>query len=179
MTLTIEERLRLIEDRLELLDIEGRYGREYDSRRAAEWADLFTEDGIYEGRQLEGMAPQNLVRGRQNLVDFAANEPLNGMHTMHMPHIVLKGDRATGRVHFHFNASGTDDSGRRQFRSVSGYYDVAYVRTPEGWRIRRRITTYLEAHHGTVYDYEPIPADLDDMSHVPDLTAAYADARKK
>ena len=177
--LTIEQRLKLTEDRLELLDLEGAYGREYDSRRAEQWAGLFTEDGIYEGRQLEGMAPQNLVRGRQNLRDFCANEPLNGMHTMHMPHIALAGDEATGRVHFQFNASGTDSYGRRQFRAVSGYYDVAYVRTEDGWRIKRRVTTYLEAHHGSVYDYEPTAADLNDTSRVPEPDEPYADARKK
>lgn len=162
----LERRLRAVEDRLEILDLEGRYGRLYDSREAEAWAELFVEDGVYEGRQLAGMAPQNAVRGRPALARFCATEPLNGMHTMHVPHVVVDGDTATGRVHFTFDASGTDEHGRRGYRTVSGYYDIAYVRTDEGWRIRRRVTTYLQRHQGTLYDYEPVPADLDDVSHL-------------
>lgn len=163
---SLESRVRAVEDRLALMDLEGLYGRLYDSRDAEAWASLFVEDGVYEGRRLAGMPAQNAVRGRRNLAEFCATEPLNGMHTMHMPHLVIEGDRATGRVHFTFDASGTDPHGRRNYRSVVGYYDIAYVRVDEGWRIRRRVTTYLQRHQGTLYDYEAIPADLDDLSHL-------------
>jgi hypothetical protein len=157
----LEARLRAAEDRLALLDLEGAYGYLYDSRQGRLWAALFTPDGSYQGRQLEGMAPQNLVQGREDLQRFCEQEPLSGMHFMHAPHITVQGDEGTGRVHFQFQASGVDEWGRTSSRAVSGYYDVRYVRTAEGWRIRRRVTTYLEAAHRTTYRYEPTPADLD------------------
>lgn len=47
------------------------------------------EDGIYEGRQLEGMEPQNSVRGRTDLEDFCRNEPLHGMHLINVPHLEM------------------------------------------------------------------------------------------
>jgi hypothetical protein len=174
--LSVEQRLRLVEDRLELIDLEGAYGRYYDSRDAERWSGLFVEDGVYEGRQLPGMAPQNAVRGRANLAAFCSSEPLNGMHTMHVPQLTLDGDEAVGRVHFTFDASGTDAFGRRSYRSVTGYYDIAYVRTSAGWRIRRRITTYLQAHSGVLHDYEPSAADLTDLGHLP-AGAPFSDAR--
>lgn len=172
-TTDLETRLTAAEDRLALIDIEGAYGRLYDSRAAEAWAGLFTEDGVYQGRQLPGMAPSNLVQGRAALAAFCTSEPLSGMHFMHVPHLVIHGDSATGRVHFQFQATHTDDHRRQQSRSVTGYYDVRYVRTAEGWRIARRVTTYLESMHRTVHPYESVPFDLDEP--LPD--GAFRDAR--
>ncbi len=176
-TLDIEQRLEAAEDRLALLDLEGEYGFLYDSRQSGPWSELFTEDGIYQGRQLVGMAAQNLVEGRSNLADFCENEPLSGMHFLHVPHFTLAGDTAVGRVHFKFEGSGTNEYGRSQARSVSGYYDTAYVRTPAGWRIRRRITTYLESSQTTTYPYEPTPADLYQRPEHKASNAPYQDKR--
>lgn len=148
---TTEERLRAVEDRLAILDLEGAYGHAYDSKRGTDWAALFTEDGVYQGRRLAGMPAQNLVRGRENLARFCESEPLSG-----------------------FEASGTDEHGRTLSRAVTGYYDIAYVRTAEGWRIRRRATTYLESAQRTVYRYEPTPFGLDEPVEQPD---ALQDAR--
>lgn len=160
--LSIEERLRAVEDRLALLDLEGAYGRLYDAKQGDEWASLFVEDGIYQGRRLEGMPAQNFVRGRTDLARFCSDEPLSGLHMMHVPQITIDGDEATGRIHFQFQAQGVDEHSRVLARAVTGYYDVAYVRTPAGWRIRRRVTTYLEATQRTVYRYEATPADLEE-----------------
>lgn len=173
----LEQRLGVAEDRLALLDLEGAYGHLYDSRQSDLWAALFTEDGIYEGRQLAGMASQNLVQGRENLTGFCQKEPLSGMHTMHAPHITLDGDEATGRVHFQFQASAVDEYGRTQSRAVTGYYDIAYLRTSTGWRIRRRVTTYLEATHVMTYPYESAPADLNQVPEAEAKDVSYQDKR--
>ena len=159
---TVEQRLQPVEDRLAIIDLEGANGPAYDRKQDDVWASLFTEDGVYQGRRLTGMPEQNVVRGRQHLASFCRDEPLSGLHLMHAPHITLDGDRATGRVHFQFQASAVDEHGRVRSRAVTGYYDVAYVRTPDGWRIRRRVTTYVEASQRTVHRYESMPADLDE-----------------
>jgi hypothetical protein len=57
-------------------------------------------------------------------------------HHSYAPHITVHGDEATGRVHFQFQASGVDEWGRTSSRAVSGYFDIGYVRTAEGGRIR-------------------------------------------
>lgn len=171
----LEERLRVAEDRLELLDLEGAYGRTYDAKEGQAWAALFVEDGVYQGRRLDGMPAQNFIRGRESLARFCAGEPLSGIHMMHAPQITLHGDEAMGRIHFQFQASGVDEHGRLQSRAVTGYYDVAYARTVEGWRIKRRVTTYLEASHRTVYRYEPTPADL--QGPLDGVSVGYQDSR--
>lgn len=168
-----EQRMRATEDRLALLDLEGAYGHAYDSKQGEVWAALFTEDGIYQGRRLTGMPEQNFVQGRDALARFCASQPLSGIHTMHAPHLTLDGDRATGRIHFQFQAAGVDEHGRTQSRAVTGYYDVAYVRTPDGWRIRRRSTTYVKLIQRIAYGYEPTPFDLDE----PVAAGAYQDQR--
>lgn len=157
----IEKRLVLAEDRLAIFELEGAYGPTYDGKQAEAWAALFTEDGVYRGRQLEGMPEQNLVQGREDLIRFCNEQQLNGTHFMHLPHIVLDGDTATARVHHQYQGADVDGCGRVQLRSVTGYYDVLYARTSGGWRIRHRITNYLEAGRSSFYPYEETAGDFD------------------
>lgn len=168
-------RLLVAEDRLSLLNIEGAYGRAYDSKadEGRLWASLFTEDGIYQARQLPGMSTQNFAQGRENLAKFCVAEPLSGIHFMHAPFLTIDGDQATGRIHYQFQASTVDQYARTQSRWTSGYYDVLYVRTESGWLIKRRITTYLQINHQIVFPYEPTPADLFNI----DRDVSYDDQR--
>lgn len=67
------------------------------------------------------------------------------MHLKHMPRAAVKGDSATGWVHFEFSGiiRGTlqvrdvkRDYKEQVFRRrVMGYYEVAYQKTANGWRI--------------------------------------------
>ena len=43
-------RLREVEDRLALIELEGAYARLFDARRGDEWAALFVADGVYQSR---------------------------------------------------------------------------------------------------------------------------------
>lgn len=155
-----QARLRVVEDRLELLNLEGAYGPAYDSRQGEVWAALFTDDGVYEGRQLAGLGPQNFIRGRESLARFCNTQSSSGMHAMQAPHLELDGDRATGRVHFRFQSMRVDEHGRTHGREVVGYYDVAYLRTAHGWRMQRRITNYLEIVQRLTLPYGPAAADV-------------------
>lgn len=155
-----------LQDRLALLDREGEYARRYDSQDGKAWAALFVEDGVYQGRRLAGMPPQNVVRGRAALEAFCASQKMSGMHTMHVPHIELDGGAARVRVHFHFEASGTDEYRRVHTRTAAGFYDVAYVKHDGTWLIERRVTTYLSLEQKTHYPYEV--EDFDFSSPVPD-----------
>ena len=42
-------------DRLALLEMEGDYARCFDMRDGTGWANLFTEDGVYQGATIPGM----------------------------------------------------------------------------------------------------------------------------
>lgn len=170
----LSARVGRIEDRVAILNLEGLYARLYDSRDAPAWALLFTQDGIYQGRRLSNMPEQNFVQGRDALARFCASEPASGIHSMHVPELVIHDSDATGRIHFQFSGSYTDVDSRHHSRSVTGYYDVRYVRSGSEWLIARRVTTYLESTQRIVYPYEPTPFDLTE----PVASDARHDARR-
>ncbi len=151
-----EHRLRAAEDRLELLSLEGLYGYAYDSRQGRLWASLFTEDGVYQGRRWATVPArkQSLIKGRANLANFCEQDTNSCVHYVHMPSFRIEGTKATGRVHFEILTSTRDEYDRIQTWAVSGYYDVSYLRQEDGWRIHRRVTTYMVAKQSTHYGYE-------------------------
>jgi hypothetical protein len=154
----LEQRLRAAEDRLAILELEGMYAKTFDGRRGAEWAALFTEDGIYEGRDLPGPAGHNRVhvQGRSNLAEFCATSAFSGIHLMNVPQLTFDGDRATGRVHFTFHSVYEPDRYGGELGATIGYYDVAYERGPDGgWLIERRVTTPFTRTRATGFGYEP------------------------
>lgn len=156
----LRTRVEALEVRDDLLNIEGQYARFYDSRDAHSWASLFTEDGIYQGRQLAGMPTQNFVSGRSALAEFCQTEPATGIHSMHVPHFVTEEDSATARVHFQFDGGHTDDHGRQHSRAITGYYDVRYAKVDGRWLIAHRVTTYIETVHRIRHPYERTPFDF-------------------
>lgn len=158
---SVEQRLRNLEDRLEILQLEGAYSSTYDGGHGSQWAALFTEDGIYQGRQLDGMAEQNFVQGRQALAAFCDSNLLRCIHYMNVPDISVNQNDAMGRVNFSFRGFSVDKRSRVNITEAEGYYDVAYRRTAEGWKIRRRFTVYFERGQRTVYGYEPSRAPFD------------------
>lgn len=170
-------RLRAVEDRLEICQIEGAYSSAYDGAKGEEWAALFTEDGIYQGRQLEGMSELNFVQGRKALAEFCNSSPVSCIHYLNVPDITIAGDDATGRINFTFRAFGVDRFGRVNATEAQGYYDVAYKRTAQGWRIRRRFTVYFERGQSTAYGYEPSAAPFGASNPPFDEKAGYRDRR--
>jgi hypothetical protein len=154
---TLEERLLLMEDRLALLQLEAAYSSTYDSGNGEGWAALFTEDGIYEGRQREGMPEQNYVQGRHALAAFCISDPLRGscIHCAYLPDFTIGDDSAVGRIPFAFRRLGYNSHGQIFRRDTIGNYDTAYVKTTTGWKIRHRFTVVFEKTQSSFYGYEP------------------------
>jgi len=173
----LERRLRAIEDRLAICQIEGAYSTAYDSGDGEAWAALFTEDGIYQGRQLDGMPEQNFVQGRKALSEFCSSSPARCIHYMNIPDIAIDGDRAASRVNFSFRGVRVDEHGRTHVTEAEGYYDVAYLRTLEGWRIRRRFTVYFQRGQRTIYGYEPSLSPFGEINPPFDETIGFRDRR--
>jgi hypothetical protein len=96
------------------------------------WLEVFTPDAEYSAfgtsyplakmPQLLAAAPRGQFIGNMPVVDF-------------------EGDRATGIQHYVFI-----DQKTHAMRLA--WYRDEYVRTPDGWRIRRRATTFLRKHGG-------------------------------
>ncbi|WP_430334117.1 nuclear transport factor 2 family protein [Rhodococcus sp. ACT016] len=150
---SLEDRLAAVEDTLAILQLEGAYAPAWDSGDAEAWADLFTEDGIFELAEV-GAVPGTTILGRDALrqfcVEFTARTP--GIHLLNTPSIVLDGDEATARIHFEFRSGGTGDGETRQAH-VAGHYTVRYRRTLDGWRIAHRHEVAVGRTRSWFYSY--------------------------
>ena len=91
-------------------------------------ADLFVEDGVWDGR------PAAFAEGREEIRKLFAVFAARPMayHAVTNPMIEIDGD--TARAHWHLIAAGVGPTGDSSL-AIAGYADE-YVRTPDGWRIK-------------------------------------------
>lgn len=133
-----ERRLRVIEDRFAILDLEAEYAYGWDMGTARQWAEVFTEDGVFEMLP-SGQMPHTRIEGSAALEAFCTQirQHWSGLHYMHPPRLKIEGDRAESVIFFEFRHVMRTDAHVRQ-GVTAGYYHTAYVRTDTGWRIRKR-----------------------------------------
>ena len=136
MSKTIEERLQALEDREALIKLKARYvnyndggwqGPTHTDPDAV--ADLFVEDGIWDGSPdagyAKGRAEIKALFERFRAVKFI-------VHYVTNPLIEVDGDTATGHWHALVTSTMADDSSLW----ILGLYKEQYVRTASGWRIQ-------------------------------------------
>ena len=137
-TLSMEARLRRLEDRSELRELVARYAVAIDDRDIGIIADLFTADGAFRSR--DGVMN---AQGREAVVTqfrgrFAALRISN--HFSH-DHILAFGphpDEATGLVTAHAEVWR---NGRALIAALR--YQDTYRREAHRWRIRDRLLSFL------------------------------------
>lgn len=153
MTSDIEQRLRSLEDRLEIIDLEATYARSFDEHDGATWSSLFTPDGVYQSRATDGAAPVTHVQGRAALHDYCRNAPFSGIHFLHLPQLRFSGDdNATARIHLEFHGDYPSEPGAPRL-AMRGFYDVAYRRVDGHWLIAHRVTSAFGREQLTVLGY--------------------------
>jgi hypothetical protein len=96
------------------------------------WQEVFTPDGVYNAFG----TPYTLER----FPALLAAAP-RGQFIGNMPVVEFDGERATGMQHYIFIDQTTH-------AMRLGWYNDEYVRTPDGWRIHRRSTTFMRKHGG-------------------------------
>ena len=96
------------------------------------WLEVFTPDGEYNAFG----TPYSLERFPA-LLEAAPR----GQFIGNMPVVEIDGNTATGVQHFLFIDQQTH-------AMRLGWYRDEYARTPDGWRIRRRATTFMRKHGG-------------------------------
>ena len=110
------------------------------------WLEVFTPDAEY-----SAFGTAYTVERMPALLAAAPR----GQFIGNMPVVDFDGDRAVGTQHFIFVDQTTH-------HMRLGWYRDEYVRTAQGWRIRRRATTFMRKHGG--YDsgrqHDPL-ADLE------------------
>lgn len=138
-TNTLEARLRAVEDRLAILDLEADYAYAWDMGTAQQWAEVFAEDGVFEMLPA-GNLPNTRIAGRAALEAFCGQirQQWAGLHYMHPPRLRIDGDAADSVIFFEFRHAMRSDAQLRQ-GVTAGYYRTRYIRTDAGWRIHERI----------------------------------------
>jgi len=122
-----------ISDLVEIHQLCARYMAYTSQFMQDKWLDVFTTDAEYSAfgtpyaldrfPALLAAAPRGQFIGNMPVVEFDGS------------------DRASGMQHFIFIDQQTH-------AMRLGWYRDEYVRTPDGWRIRRRSTTFMRKHGG-------------------------------
>jgi SnoaL-like protein len=132
---TLEAKIQYLLDLEEIKQLKYQYCRLNDGGWARQpkshqgpSADLFTEDGVWDGR------PLVIAKGREEIRKLFAGMAALPMayHAVMNPMIEINGDNA--KAHWHLIAGGIALDGTSMI-SFYGYEDE-YVRMPEGWRIK-------------------------------------------
>jgi hypothetical protein len=149
----LERLVKVLDARQEILDLEGRYSTTWDTGNAAEWANLFTDDGFFEIVGVGG-DPGQRIEGRAALEQMCRDftSVVTGLHLLHLPEITLSGDSASSRIHFEFRSVRRDAADLTQQASVSGYYETTYRWTVAGWRIATRREKAVHRQRAIFYD---------------------------
>ena len=122
------------EDRLALRELYDAYQLAIDTHEAGPWVELFTSDGVYE-------SPFGSAAGRDELIAAISQWHSSGItagkrHLLGPVSVTIDGDSATGHATYFIleveNSAGV---------VASGTYEDRFVRSPEGWRIARRVQT--------------------------------------
>jgi hypothetical protein len=114
-------------DLLEIQQLAARYMAFAARKEQDRWLEVFTADGEY-----------NAFGTPYTLDAFPAllNSAPPGQYIGNVPLVEFDGDTATGVQHYVFIIQETH-------AMRIAWYDDEYVRTPDGWRIRRRSTTFM------------------------------------
>jgi len=145
-----DELARWILDIEEIKGLKARYFRLLDAKRWTEWVEVFTEDleFVYADPSVMNVpptamtTPEGAMVGRDEMVAHVskAMEPVTTIHHGHMPEIRrVDADHAVGRWGLTNHCEWWDAEGGSHWLHGYGHYDEEYLRTTEGWRIRRSV----------------------------------------
>lgn len=133
---SLEERVKILEDQQDIIKLKARYvnfndggwkGPTHSDPQAV--ADMFTEDGIWDGRPSTGYA-KGRAEIRQLFETFGAVPFI--VHYVTNPVIEVDGDTATG----HWHALVTMTVPGEQALWNLGLYIDEYARTADGWKFK-------------------------------------------
>jgi hypothetical protein len=132
--MSIEKRLRRIEDLEEIRTLRHRYAYGANivdgvSGDLAAFGALFAEDGVFDVGMGVATGPKEI----EAMMGGLTTQWKSAMHYMLNPLIEIDGDRATGTVTGLFAFHGEAPSAPIWLCNI---YDDTYVRTPAGWRFQ-------------------------------------------
>lgn len=128
-----------ISDRMEIQQLLVDYATAIDQRRFDDLDRIFTADAYIDYRAMDGIDgryPEVKAWLAEVLPNFPAYYHLIGNFD-----IRLSGDTATGRTMCFNPMKLTDGPSGGQVLLCALWYDDEFVRTPDGWRMTRRVET--------------------------------------
>lgn len=138
----LTQRVQALQDYVEIVQLVAQYGPSVDSGSADAAAGLWTEDGIFD---VVGFGPFTGRDEIAGMVNGGGHQYLiqNGCgHVLTVPHVVVDGDKATGRS-YALNIRWDAEADRFWVARVSAN-TWRWRRTPEGWRIVERVNANLD-----------------------------------
>lgn len=128
------------DDQLEIKQLVSRYAYALDTgaNNGLDYADLFAADGEFVGSR-------GTTRGRDALAELGrlgfveGRKPANGVAHFIMNQVIAAAPgSATGKQYMVLVNIGENNQPGGQFSNVGGHYEDQYVKTPQGWRFKRR-----------------------------------------
>lgn len=136
----LEERLRAIEDRLEIYHLICTYGVSVDGLLYDDLPNMWTEDGVITSANIgtyQGTAEDPAIKQllRTDHSQWVYDE--GGAHVLSTPYIHVEGDRAVATVHGRLYLRDEEGDRHIVYRVIVTRWEL--VRTEPGWRVKRRI----------------------------------------
>lgn len=136
MSPSMEERLRLLEDREAIRSLFAEYNRLLDTRDMIAYSRLFARDGEWSGRLGQARGPDAIrVMLEKNLPAVTPGQPADTFHLVVNESIEVEGDDATARSDY-VGIARSDEDGLI-IKSV-GHYEDKLVRENGKWRFALR-----------------------------------------
>jgi uncharacterized protein (TIGR02246 family) len=130
----------LVEDKLEILDLIGRYSHAADGDDPEKYADVFTVDGVFHGRA--GQPDEIILRGRESIKRFMLAALARRKNTQTRHHqsttifLAISKTQALTRTYLMTTTCYKD---RPEIQvGLTSIYEDEMVATPSGWRIQYR-----------------------------------------
>lgn len=144
MALTIEARLRRLEDLEEIRSLLIEYGRALDDRDFGAYSRLFAEEGEWHGGLGSAKSPAGIHDMLEKALGSVASEKYKGaFHLMSNMMIHFDGDTATAWSRWTWFVP---DAGGAPMAARAGHYDDSLIRESGHWLfLRRRAITHLRA----------------------------------
>lgn len=128
------------EDMLAIQQVIAQYSYTFDFKDAEGWANLFTEDGVWESYRGNNTEPGTSLKSRQEIRQWAESSMerrLEGSYNLHHQTALLfdelTDDSAQTRTMVLITAHDATDEPNRI--SLTGYYQTRWRKTAQGWLI--------------------------------------------
>jgi SnoaL-like domain len=134
----LAERIKRLEDQQAIYRLVSSYGPAMDTGSGPECGSLWADDGVYEYDGSRAHGPAGVAAMAE--AEYQAELIREGCaHVMAMPLVELDGDTAVATCYSRVYRHG--DDGYWVWRVSANRWEL--VRTPDGWRVKRRINRTL------------------------------------